>query len=142
MQKRTGERIILVARSSWIPYIPGIVAGFLMIISPWFFPFPPAPLFGTALGLALVAWYWVKHRCYAVTVTNQRIIFRRGVFHPNRDELEATLLHSVHVERSFLDRACGSGTVVLQSARSRRDAITVVGRPQALCEAVEGVLVH
>lgn len=137
MQHDTSERVLLVARSAWIPYLPGILAGGLMILSPWFFPFPPEPLVGTAAGLALIAWLLVKHRCYAVTITTRRIIVRRGVFIPNRDEIPIDRVDQVSVQRSMVDRFLGSGTLVMAAHGSRRDPITTVRNPDRVQKTLQ-----
>ena len=63
-----------------------------------------------------VAWPFLKWRTTTYTVTNRRIITRRGMVNRTGHDLPLRRINNVQYERSFTDRLLGCGTLVLETA--------------------------
>ena len=81
---------------------------------------PVGPLVISGIGLALFCWLvlapWLRWWTTTYTVTNRRLITRRGVFNKTGTDLPLTRIHEVSSERSLLDRMLGCGTLNVTTA--------------------------
>jgi uncharacterized membrane protein YdbT with pleckstrin-like domain len=123
-----GERVVLTTRTHWKALIlPALVlivtcglAGFLIAVAPD----------GTAhkflvwaiLVAAAVAVIWFSLRPFLVwitaayTLTNRRLITRRGVFTRTGLDMPLYRINDVRSERGVIDRILGCGTLVVSAA--------------------------
>ncbi len=81
---------------------------------------PVAGIVVVALGLIVfVAWVLVpflRWRTTTYTVTNRRVITRRGILNRSGHDLPLLRINDVSYERSVLDRMLGCGTLLIQTA--------------------------
>lgn len=70
------------------------------------------------LFLVIMVWPWINWLTSTYTVTNRRIITRKGVFTKTGHDIPLTRISNVAYERSVLDRMLGCGSLVLQTSAS------------------------
>lgn len=63
----------------------------------------------------LVAWY-VINRSTLVTVTDERVSLRRGVFNKENIEVEMPMIRTVRVDQTFVDRIFNCGILKVYTA--------------------------
>ncbi|MDD7465957.1 MAG: PH domain-containing protein [Actinomycetaceae bacterium] len=59
---------------------------------------------------------WLKWLTTTFTITNRRIITRRGIFNKRGHDIPLSRISNVAYERSLLDRIFGCGTLVLETS--------------------------
>ncbi len=93
-------------------------------------------LFALAVLITLVA--MVSRRNTNWSITSERLIERRGFLSQARREVELADIRSVEVTRSFSQRLCGLGTIVVSSAASADYLIRMqnVSNPDAIAETI------
>ena len=121
------ERIILHMHEHVKRLIPNIAAGIVMIVLAvaGFVYMPdswkPAGTW-TLLVLLLVGlvvfvgWPWLKWITDTYTVTNRRIITRRGIFTKTGHDIPLSRISNVAYERDLIDRFFKAGTLELQTS--------------------------
>jgi uncharacterized membrane protein YdbT with pleckstrin-like domain len=81
---------------------------------------PIGQLLVVALGLALVTWWvvrpFLRWRTTTYTITNHRLITRRGILNKISKDLPLSRINEVAYERSLTDRMLGCGTLKVQTA--------------------------
>ena len=74
----------------------------------------------TIVGLVLVIWWtlipFLRWRTTTYTVTNRRLVTRRGILNKIGKDMPLMRINDVLYERSLLDRMLGCGTVYIQTA--------------------------
>ena len=70
------------------------------------------------LFLVIMVWPWINWLTSTYTVTNRRIITRKGVFTKTGHDIPLTRISNVAYERSVLDRMLSCGSLVLQTSAS------------------------
>jgi uncharacterized membrane protein YdbT with pleckstrin-like domain len=82
--------------------------------------YPIGPLVIVGVGLVLVCWMvlapWLRWFTTTYTVTNRRLITRRGILNKTGTDLPLNRIHEVSSERSLLDRMLGCGTLNVATA--------------------------
>jgi uncharacterized membrane protein YdbT with pleckstrin-like domain len=78
------------------------------------------PLAIAVVGLLLFLWMvlvpWLRWFTTTYTVTNRRLITRRGILNKTGTDLPLNRIHEVSTERSLLDRMLGCGTLNVATA--------------------------
>lgn len=73
-----------------------------------------------ALFVALVVWVvlvpFLRWLTSTYTITNRRVITRRGILHKSGHDLPLRRINNVNTERHLVDRMLGCGTLVLETA--------------------------
>lgn len=81
---------------------------------------PVGPLLLAGLGAVLVLWLvlvpWLRWWTTTYTITNRRLITRRGILNKAGTDLPLNRVHEVESERSLLDRILGCGTLNVATA--------------------------
>jgi uncharacterized membrane protein YdbT with pleckstrin-like domain len=81
---------------------------------------PVGPLVLGGIGLVLFVWLvlapWLRWWTTTYTVTNRRLITRRGILNKTGTDLPLNRIHEVSIERSLLDRMLGCGTLDVSTA--------------------------
>ncbi|HEY5820787.1 MAG TPA: PH domain-containing protein [Propionibacteriaceae bacterium] len=81
---------------------------------------PIGQLAVVVLGLVLVIWWVVKPflrwRTTTYTVTNRRLITRRGILNRSGTDIPLNRVHEISSDRSLSDRMFGCGTLNIQTA--------------------------
>ena len=82
--------------------------------------YPVGPLVIAGVGLLLFCWMvlvpWLRWFTTTYTVTNRRLITRRGILNQTGTDLPLNRIHEVSTERSLLDRMLGCGTLNVATA--------------------------
>ena len=82
--------------------------------------YPVGPLVIAAVGLVLFVWLalvpWLRWFTTTYTVTNRRLITRRGILNQTGTDLPLNRIHEVSTDRSLLDRMLGCGTLNVATA--------------------------
>ena len=73
-----------------------------------------------ALGVVLAVWLvilpFLRWRTTTYTITNRRLITRRGIFNKVGKDIPLSRINEVSYERSLLDRMLGCGSLIVQTA--------------------------
>ncbi|MBZ8131760.1 PH domain-containing protein [Afifella sp. IM 167] len=77
--------------------------------------------------IALVLW-WIKARTEELTITEDEVHYRVGLFSKETREMKRTAIRSVNVDQSFFDRIFGAAKVTIYSAGDEPE-IMVSGMP-------------
>ncbi len=121
------ENIVLSVRTHGkaliVPAIILIVLGALLGLAIAFFPASMQPWATYAsIGVALILFVWLvllpflRWVTSTYTITDRRIITRRGIINKTGHDLPLRRINNVNYERSLLDRMLGCGTLVLETA--------------------------
>ena len=61
------------------------------------------------IGIVWLLWWYVVNRSTIVTVDEERVTMRRGVFNKENIEVEMSSIRTVRVDQTFVDRIFGCG---------------------------------
>ncbi|HEY5208470.1 MAG TPA: PH domain-containing protein [Stellaceae bacterium] len=143
-----GEGIRFVSRVHWIVYLRGLVFIVLGIIvavaiqasglgttsgltSAGGFNIPAlvAVAAGLAIGgLSLIEAWWRRYTT-EVTVTDTRIIYKRGFIRRHSFEMNMNKVESVHVNQSVFGRLFDYGDIVIRGTGSSFEPLRQIARP-------------
>jgi uncharacterized membrane protein YdbT with pleckstrin-like domain len=117
-----GESILHQAKLSWVMYLPGVFvligAGVVFgltraIVGPaWWADI--ISLIIAAIGLYLVAAEWFERWTTEITITDRRVIFKRGFIRRDTIEMSLEKVESVDVNQSLLGRLFDYGNVTIR----------------------------
>ena len=114
---RTHAKALLMPVLALLVIGAGVGAG-IAVVPPTYYPV--GPLVILAVGLVLFGWMvlapWLRWWTTTYTVTNRRLITRRGIFSKTGTDLPLNRIHEVSTERSLLDRMLGCGTLNVATA--------------------------
>jgi uncharacterized membrane protein YdbT with pleckstrin-like domain len=139
------EKIHYVAHFHWFHYalaygvlITGVVIAVLTVNS----ELPVLALFPLLIGAALFIWLMMPMWTIEIGVTDQRIIFKRGLFTRETEELQLRNVEEVNLTQDFLGRIFGWGQINVHGTGGEDIVLPTIGDPigmrQALQEAVGG----
>ena len=74
-----------------------------------------------AIGLAMLAWWYIDHRNTTVIVRDDRIVHRHGIFAKYHVEVSRASIRTVRVDQTLLDRFLRCGTLHVTSAGDQPD---------------------
>jgi membrane protein YdbS with pleckstrin-like domain len=81
---------------------------------------PEAQLAVVTLGMVLAVWWavlpFLRWRTTTYTITNRRVISRRGILNKLGKELPLMRINDLSYDRSLMDRILGCGTLNIQTA--------------------------
>lgn len=130
-QLGAGERVVLSMRVHWKALIWPAIAFLLLCFATGLaiaLAMPTMPPGGKTMlgwiiaGLAVVLFVWLclipflRWWTTTFTITNRRLITRRGILNKRGHDLPLIRIANVEYERSFLDRILGCGTLTLTTA--------------------------
>jgi uncharacterized membrane protein YdbT with pleckstrin-like domain len=72
------------------------------------------PVFG--LGVILLLYWYIHTRQTALTVTENELLYERGILSKDRTSVSLRHIRSVHVTQGFLNRILGVGTIQISTA--------------------------
>jgi uncharacterized membrane protein YdbT with pleckstrin-like domain len=130
LHTRTHAKAMILPAVALVGVGAGVGAGAALIPSEW----RPAGQVGIALvGLLLAVWWTVipflRWRSTTYTLTNRRLVTRRGIVSKTSLDLPLSRVHDVASERSLTDRLLGCGTLTVQTA-SDAGVIALVDVPE------------
>jgi len=76
-------------------------------------------------GIAL--WRWLVTASLQYTLTDQRMILRRGVFSRSTDYVELYRVKDSHFTQTFIERLLGLGTIRLRTTQDSLPVVDMVG---------------
>jgi uncharacterized membrane protein YdbT with pleckstrin-like domain len=97
-----GERVLHRGRISLWPFAWAIVLGVLLL-----------PI---VIGIAVLAWVWVKVKSTELAITNKRIIAKFGFVSRRTVEINLAKVEAIQVDQSVLGRMLDYGTIIVSGA--------------------------
>lgn len=134
-----GEEVVLHMRTHVKTILPNIILAVILlvaaIVAGVYLPVswrPASTIAVIAIGVVaeilVFAWPWLNWFTSTYTITNRRIITRKGVFTKTGHDIPLSRISDVAYEHSFIDRMFGCGTLVLQT--SAADPLYLVDVPK------------
>ncbi|MBE9561446.1 MAG: PH domain-containing protein [Proteobacteria bacterium] len=93
----------------------------------WFLLGVVVPIF----GLGSLFFWWLQVVNTRLTVSNERVGFRRGILSKNIREVFLSDIRSVEIDQTIIQRIMGTGRVEISSAASSDAEIIIDGIPDA-----------
>ncbi|MDM8561983.1 PH domain-containing protein [Candidatus Marithioploca araucensis] len=84
-----------------------------------------------AIGFIILFFWWLKVINTRLTVTNERVAFRKGILSKNIHSIFLLDIRSVQINQRFMQRLFGTGHVEISSAGSGMAEISIDGIPNA-----------
>ncbi|HEX4112964.1 MAG TPA: PH domain-containing protein [Stellaceae bacterium] len=137
-----GENVRFSGHVHWIVYLRGVVIVLLgVIVAVILRRFDPSPsgdisipaLVAIAAGLffgaiSLAAAWW-RRLTTEVTVTDNRIIYKRGFIRRHTFEMNMNKVESVHVNQSVFGRMFDYGDIVIRGTGSSFEPLALIAHP-------------
>jgi uncharacterized membrane protein YdbT with pleckstrin-like domain len=94
------------------------------------------------LPIGIAAWRWVVTMSTRYTLTDQRLILRRGVFGRSTDYVELYRVKDSHYTQSFFERLLGLGTITLRTTQDSAALVVLAGMsaPESLWNQIRGLV--
>ena len=139
------EKIHYIAHFHWMRYALGycvLVVAVLLAVLTVNSEFPGLALAPLLVGAALFVWLMIPMWTTEIGVTDQRIIFKRGLFTRETEELQLRNVEEVGLTQDILGRIFGWGNLNIHGTGGEDIVLPTIGDPigmrQALQEAVGG----
>jgi uncharacterized membrane protein YdbT with pleckstrin-like domain len=68
------------------------------------------------IGIILLLYWYIKTRATALTVTDQELMYERGILSKDRTSVSLKHIRSVNIAQGFVNRVMGVGTVQISTA--------------------------
>jgi len=100
------------------------------------------PLLLALVPLFIAGQRFVQTRCERISLTNQRLILRRGVFSRSTDYVELYRIKDSHFIQPFAERMFGLGTITLRTTQDSAPHVVLSGMrsPEALWNQIRGLV--
>lgn len=105
---------------SWLVVIVPLVVAFIYWDTPWL---AYSMLALSALGIAAFLWWFITNRSIVLTVDEERITLRRGIFSKENIEIEISSIRTVRVDQTFVDRIFNCGILKVYTAGDKPDLV-------------------
>jgi uncharacterized membrane protein YdbT with pleckstrin-like domain len=109
------ERVLHRGNLSLIPYAGWILLGIATAV--------------IVVGLAILAWVWIKVKTTEIAITNKRVIAKFGFISRSTVEINLAKVESIQVDQSLAGRMFNYGTVIISGAGNPVAPITDVADP-------------
>ncbi len=95
-----------------------------------------------AVATAAMFGAWLRTKCTQYTLTDQRLIMRRGVFSRTTDYVELYRVKDSHFTQSFFQRVLGIGTIRLRTTQDSAPLVVMadMNAPEALWNQIRGLV--
>jgi uncharacterized membrane protein YdbT with pleckstrin-like domain len=135
-----GEKVLYVARISWVVYLPAFllwaVALALIIFLPDAPGFRAAGLIVAALifalGMVSFARAWFHRFTTEIAVTDRRVIYKRGFIRRYTVEMHMDKVESVDVDQSIWGRLLNYGDVIVHGTGVGLEPLQTIDHPLEL----------
>jgi membrane protein YdbS with pleckstrin-like domain len=136
-----GEQVVYETGLHWLVYgraVLAFLAAAASAVGSAYTPSdaPPALLILTALlallGLVLLLLAWLRRAGTELAVTDQRVLFKRGLVSRHTIEMNRSKVESVDVDQSLAGRLFGYGTVTLRGTGGSLEPMAMIGHPLTL----------
>jgi uncharacterized membrane protein YdbT with pleckstrin-like domain len=68
------------------------------------------------IGIVILLYWYIKTRATALTVTDQELMYERGILSKDRTSVSLKHIRSVNIAQGFVNRVMGVGTVQISTA--------------------------
>ena len=68
------------------------------------------------IGIIILLYWYIKTRATALTVTDQELMYERGILSKDRTSVSLKHIRSVNIAQGFVNRIMGVGTVQISTA--------------------------
>lgn len=68
------------------------------------------------IGILIFLWWHLQNKSSKLTVTNQSVLFEKGLFSKERSEVDIDGIRTVKVLQTFSNRIFGTGTIELYTS--------------------------
>jgi uncharacterized membrane protein YdbT with pleckstrin-like domain len=139
---RPGETVRYRSGIHWIVYLPGVVLIVIGLIAAaalqrlmtsatdsFNFPSLIAVAIGLGFGCLSLIGAWWRRLTVEVTVTDHRIIYKRGFLRRHTFEMNMSKVESVHVDQSVLGRLLDYGDIVVRGTGSSFEPLRLISSP-------------
>jgi hypothetical protein len=86
-----------------------------------------APALG--YGLFLLVRWWLQNYSQRLKITERLVIYEVGIFDVTDTEIRISDIRTVRIERTFMERLLGTGTIMISSAGADGYEIDLKGMP-------------
>jgi uncharacterized membrane protein YdbT with pleckstrin-like domain len=89
------------------------------------------------IGIILLLYWYIKTRATALTVTDQELMYERGILSKDRTSVSLKHIRSVNIAQGFVNRIMGVGTVQISTAGDEPEfTIADMPDPYVIQEAI------
>jgi uncharacterized membrane protein YdbT with pleckstrin-like domain len=89
------------------------------------------------VGIIILLYWYVKTRATALTVTDQELMYERGILSKDRTSVSLKHIRSVNIAQGFINRIFGVGTVQISTAGDEPEfTIADMPDPYVIQEAI------
>ena len=88
-------------------------------------------------GILILLYWYIKTRATALTVTDQELMYERGILSKDRTSVSLKHIRSVNIAQGFVNRIFGVGTVQISTAGDEPEfTIADMPDPYVIQEAI------
>ena len=89
------------------------------------------------IGIIILLYWYIKTRATALTVTDQELMYERGILSKERTSVSLKHIRSVNIAQGFVNRIMGVGTVQISTAGDEPEfTIADMPDPYVIQEAI------
>ena len=89
------------------------------------------------IGIIILLYWYIKTRATALTVTDQELMYERGILSKDRTSVSLKHIRSVNIAQGFVNRVMGVGTVQISTAGDEPEfTIADMPDPYVIQEAI------
>ncbi len=89
------------------------------------------------IGIIILLYWYIKTRATALTVTDQELMYERGILSKDRTSVSLKHIRSVNIAQGFINRILGVGTVQISTAGDEPEfTIADMPNPYVIQEAI------
>jgi len=89
------------------------------------------------IGIIILLYWYIKTRATALTVTDQELMYERGILSKDRTSVSLKHIRSVNIAQGFVNRILGVGTVQISTAGDEPEfTIADMPDPYVIQEAI------
>jgi uncharacterized membrane protein YdbT with pleckstrin-like domain len=89
------------------------------------------------IGIVILLYWYIKTRATALTVTDQELMYERGILSKDRTSVSLKHIRSVNIAQGFVNRIMGVGTVQISTAGDEPEfTIADMPDPYVIQEAI------
>jgi uncharacterized membrane protein YdbT with pleckstrin-like domain len=104
---------------------------------PFWFILAVLLILAVGIGILILLYWYIKTRATALTVTDQELMYERGILSKDRTSVSLRHVRSVHVTQGFMNRLLGVGTIQVSTAGDQPEfTIADMPDPHLIREAI------
>ena len=89
------------------------------------------------IGILILLYWYIKTRATALTVTDNELMYERGILSKDRTAVSLKHVRSVHINQGFVNRILGVGTIQISTAGDEPEfTIADMPDPYVIQEAI------